>query len=251
MPSTAPSATNPGPRRVLCSVVLGTILAALLWATVPLSNSVAGSYLRETHHVYLVATPGHIDAFDQGERPDLDGYSFVDPDAAAETLAKWERDNTRTNLFDRAKALAVEHKQPSHEWVPSLDRIDLEFSPARLDTLDLTLPWLRVLTLDYQAGNRDRAKRLAGEGYLSHETVAAEYLEKRAPWSSVGPLLAEHTYTFPRLELDPRFCWIPLLQIGLFLGTTLAFGIAVRETSRLRRRGRQEAPQRDPATLAP
>lgn len=211
--------TLPSRRRIVFVISLACACAIFLWFTVFVSNSIEGRYQQDSQHIRLVAVEGQLYAFDRGEHPEIDGYTYDDPGAAASTIAEWKRTHTRMNIWDRHKALPVHHEDPGHDWVESFDTLELEVVPARIEGLGITLPWLRVVTMEYSFGLRDHIERLAGLPIVptGRTHPAIDYLRRHIPDSGLADRLALGVHTYPRLELEPRFVWLPLAQFALLV----------------------------------
>lgn len=212
-----PTTILPSRWRIVFVVLLACVCAVFLVLTVFVSNSIEGRYQYERQKIRLVAVEGQLYAFDRGERPEIDGYTYDDPDAAAATIAEWKRTNTRMNIWDRHKALAVHYEDPGHDWVESFNTLELEVTPARIERIGLTLPWIRMVTMEFSFGLYDPIANLAGLPVVpigpSHPAI--DYLRRHAPSSNLTDRLTTGIHIYPLLELEPRFVWIPIAQFAL------------------------------------
>lgn len=207
----------PSRRRIALALIIAALSAGALWMSVFVSNEIGGWYRREREDVRLVAVEGTLHAFDRGEHPEIDGFSYDDPEAAESIRSQWRHAGTRTNLNDRHRTLPTSHEDPGHDWIESFDTLLLEVTPLEIRDLGLTLPWIRVVSIEFDHDLAGPMIRLGGDSLdpsgPKHPVI--DYLRRHAPHTDLADLLARGLHTYPRHELEPRFAWIPIAQIGL------------------------------------
>ncbi|HZW08987.1 MAG TPA: hypothetical protein VFF69_03710 [Phycisphaerales bacterium] len=207
----------PSRRRIALAVIIAGVSAGALWMSVFVSNEIGGWYRREREDVRLVAVEGALHAFDRGEHPEIDGFSYDDAEAAEDIRMQWGRAGTRTNIGDRHRALPTRYEDRGHEWIESFDTLSLDVTPLEIEDLGLTLPWIRVVSVAFDHDLRGPMGRLSGAAVdpTGPKHVVIDYLRRHAPHTDLADLVARGLHTYPRHELEPRFVWIPAAQIAL------------------------------------
>jgi hypothetical protein len=171
---------------------IGVLLAIGVTLTVIVPGD--GGWLSyEKAQFRIVRKGGRYFAFDRGERPDIDGYSFRDPDAARVKREQWRRSGVRTTLQQRHEdqGEADLTKAPFDEIAGSIEEERRGFLIAGRS---FYVPWLdrgqiTLCQIDGRTHNPDGSVTgipVGSSDFMAAREEVGRYLEVRYPSTRFG-----------------------------------------------------------------